>query len=346
MGLRQLAAPRVERAAAKAPLFAGVDLGGTNIKMGIVDSNGLTVAAHKFRTEGELGPVAAMQRTADQLTWLCEQTQIPSQEIVRVGLATPGTMDIPAGMILEPPNLPANWRNFAIRDCLAQAVGKKVSYENDANAAALGEFWVGTGEEYNSIVLLTLGTGVGAGIIIDGVPLDGAHSHGGECGHIIVDSSTDARPCGCGQRGHLEAYCSATALVKRASEELAAGRTSTLASLPSDGQLSARKLAEAAGDGDELALELITELATHLGRGLVTIAHTVDPAAIILGGAMNFGGPHTNQGIRFLAQATQTFQQLAFPVLARRINIAFAQLGGDAGFVGAAGTARRDYLAG
>lgn len=346
MGLSQLGAPRAERAAAKTPLFAGVDLGGTNIKLGIVDSNGLTIAAHKFPTHSESGPVDAMQRTAEHLTELCQINRIALAEIACVGLATPGTMDIPSGMILEPPNLPANWRHFAIRDCLSAAIGKKVYFENDANAAAFGEFWVGSGRDFDSIVLLTLGTGVGAGIILDGVPLDGQHSHGGECGHIIVDSAPDARLCGCGQRGHLEAYGSATALVKRAAESLESGRKSALAALAVEGQLTARRIAEAAGHGDALALELIDELATHLGRGLVTIAHTVDPAAIILGGAMNFGGPHTEQGKRFLAKVTTTFQQLAFPVLARQTKITFAELGGDAGYVGAAGAARRDYLAG
>ena len=140
---------------------------------------------------------------------------------------TPGTMDIPRGMFLQPHNLP-HWHYFPIRDCVAEAFGLPTAFANDANAAAYGEFWVGSGQKYHSIVMLTLGTGVGGGIIIGDLSVDGENSHGSECGHIIIDSSPTARMCGCGQPGHLEAYCSATALVKRTQELLANGRASSL----------------------------------------------------------------------------------------------------------------------
>ncbi len=341
-----LKAPRIAVSAARPPFFAGVDLGGTNIKLGILDCDGHTVAARSFSTLGELGPESAMQRSAQQLQAACHDIQLNLNQIIGVGLATPGTMDIPAGLILAPPNLPENWRHFPIRESLAAATGKKVIYANDANAAAFGEYWIGSGKAFASIVFLTLGTGMGAGIIIDGgFPLDGNHSHGGECGHIIIDSAPDARQCGCGQRGHMEAYCSATALVKQAEIQLAAGKQSALSSLANNNEeITALAIAEAADRGDSLALELIFELATHLGRGMVTIAHTVDPAAMILGGAMNFGGPNSELGNQFLAHVSDTFRQLAFPVLAEKIKIRFSELGSDAGYVGAAGMARRDYF--
>ena len=117
-------------------------------------------------------------------------------------------------MFLQPHNLP-HWHYFPIRDCVAEAFGLPTTFANDANAAAYGEFWVGSGQKFHSIVMLTLGTGVGGGIIIGDLSVDGENSHGSECGHIIIDNSPAARMCGCGQPGHLEAYCSATALVKR-----------------------------------------------------------------------------------------------------------------------------------
>ena len=335
--------PTTSLAKATAPFFVGIDLGGTNIKFGVVDSDGRTVSCDSISTDSERGVENAVARMANKVGTMLADSQIAADRVAAIGLATPGTMDIPAGMMLEPPNLP--WRHFPIRDALSRAAGMKVVYANDASAAAFGEFWVGGGAEFPSVVFLTLGTGVGSGIIIDGVPLDGHHSHGGECGHIIIDSSRDARICGCGQAGHLEAYCSATALVNRALELLQAGRESSISSRLAAGQeLTGLMIHEEAGTGDGLALELIMELATHLGYGMVTIAHTIDPAAMILGGAMNFGGEEDAVGQKFLAQVNQTFRSFSFPTLAELTQIVFARLGGDAGYIGAAGIARREHL--
>ena len=143
-----------------------------------------------------------------------EQAGMALTDAAHVGLVTPGTMDIASGMLLEPPNLPG-WSYFPIRDRVSHHTGLPVAYANDANAAAYGEFWIGSGAAYSSMVLLTLGTGVGGGIITNGQLLDGANSHGGEIGHMIIEAGRDARLCACGGRGHLEAYCSATGLRAR-----------------------------------------------------------------------------------------------------------------------------------
>src|SRR5690606_10042678 len=136
-----------------------------------------------------------------------KQAGLTPDKIARVGLGSPGTHDIPAGMLLDPPNLPG-WVNFPIRDRVQALCGLPLTFANDANCAAYGEYWVGSGKEFNSLVLFTLGTGIGSGIILDDMQLVGAHSHGGECGHSIIDYQPDARLCGCGNTGHLEAYCS------------------------------------------------------------------------------------------------------------------------------------------
>src|SRR5213076_556602 len=208
-------------------------------------------------------------------------------------------------------------------------------------AAAYGEFWVGSGEKFHSIVMLTLGTGVGGGIIIGDLSIDGENSHGSECGHIIIDSSPTARLCGCGQSGHLEAYCSATALVERTHELIAQGQATSLSQRISEtSQLTALMIAEEADRGDSLAYDTIMELATWLGLGIVTLMHTIDPGAVILGGAMNFGGHDDPVGRRFLEQVRSIVRKRAFPIPAQRTTIDFATLGGDAGFIGAAGIAR------
>ena len=328
---------------AQRPFFLGVDVGGTNIKVGLVDDLGRTLSFGSLPTEQDLGPDFAVQRIARCFQRLIDELGLGRKDVARIGLGTPGTMDIPVGLLLEPPNLPA-WCNFPVRDAVAYACGRPVTFANDGGAAAFGEFWVGSGREYRSIVMLTLGTGVGGGIIIGDLSIDGENSHGAECGHIIVDSRPDARMCSCGQSGHLEAYASATALIKRASESLAAGRESTLQDkLAAGKELSGLLLAEAAEENDALSVELVLETADYLSIGIVSLMHTIDPAAVILGGAMNFGGHDTPLGRRFLARIESEVRRMTFPVLAKRTIIDFARLGGDAGYIGAAGLARLAY---
>jgi glucokinase len=329
---------------ARRPLFLGLDVGGTNIKLGVVDDAGSVVAKTQIPTNEEAGPQDSVTRARHATDEMLRKLSLTRKDIAAVGLATPGTMDIPAGMILRPHNLP-HWYNFPIKKCVADAFSLPVTYANDANAAAYGEFWIGSGKVYHSIVFLTLGTGVGGGIIIGDLSVDGENSHGSECGHIIIDNSPSARMCGCGQPGHLEAYCSATALVKRAAQELEAkARKTTLANRVSKGEeLTALMVSEEAEIGDALSSDLIQELATWLGLGIVTLMHTIDPGAVILGGAMNFGGHDAPVGAKFIERVRSIVKTHAFPIPAQRTTIDFATLGGDAGFIGAAGIARLDF---
>ena len=208
---------------------------------------------------------------------------------------------------------------------MAAHCGLPVTFQNDANAAAYGEFWVGKGRDFHSMVLFTLGTGIGCGIIVGDLSIDGENSHGAECGHIIIDCSENARLCGCGQRGHLEAYASATAVVKRMHEALAAGRPSSLRKqLEHCRQLTPKMLAHEAAAGDALSLEIVAETARYLGVGIVNLMHTIDPNGVLLGGAMTFGGHESPLGRQFLAWIREEVGRRAFPVLAQRTVIDFA----------------------
>ena len=248
------------------PLFAGVDVGGTNIKLGIVDNLGKSLIQKSIPTDEERGPDDAMRRVARVLEQMMREAGVDAQEVVAVGLATPGTMDIARGMLLQPHNLP-HWWEFGIQDYLRQVCHKPVSFANDANAAAFGEYWVGSGTEYHSIVLFTLGTGVGGGIIIGDFSLDGENSHGGELGHVIIDCNDTARMCGCGQRGHLEAYANARGVVQRALEELERRPASTLgARLREEGELTPLMVAQEAEAGDAAARHVVLETAALLGN--------------------------------------------------------------------------------
>ncbi len=328
---------------AKRPFFVGVDAGGTNIKFGVVDDNGSTLAQDSIPTHGERTAEDAVARMAHKIPEILGSAGIESSEVAAVGLATPGTMDIPNGLILAPPNIPG-WRHFPIRDALQKATGIPVSYTNDANAAGFGEFWVGCGKEFSSIVLLTLGTGVGAGIVLQGRTIDGKHSHGAECGHVPIEIGPQARICGCGQPGHLEAYASATALVKRTTQLLSQGRESSLSARLQKGEpLTTRLLFEEAEAGDVLANEAILEAGSYLAVGIITVVHTIDPAAVVLGGAMDFGGHDAATGRKFLEHVRAEFRRQTFVTLAESTVIDFAQLGGDAGYIGAAGIAREAH---
>jgi glucokinase len=326
------------------PYFLGVDIGGTSIKLGVVDSNGAAVEKTSIPTEEEQGPQRAMQRCAQQMRDMVDQCRLQFDDIPWVGLASPGTMDIPAGRLLEPHNLP-HWYHFDIRDCLAEACGKPITFLNDANSAAYGEFWVGRGRDYHSLVMLTLGTGVGGGVIVHDISVDGEHSHGSECGHIIVDPSDSARMCYCGKPGHLEAYCSATAVVDVARETLAAGNESTLRQRMQAGEeLTALMIYEEASADDDFSRNLILETARWLGIGIVSLMHVIDPGAVVLGGAMDFGGNESPVGRMFIERIRQEVQTRAFPIPAKHVSVEFASLGSDAGFLGAAAAARAAYL--
>jgi glucokinase len=327
-------------AEAQAPFFAGVDLGGTNIKVGVVDDQGRSVAYRTIRTESHRGPEDATRRMAEAVHAAVAEAGIDLKDVPRIGLGSPGTMDIPAGMLLQPVNL-KGWDDFPIRDRLAEHAGRPVAFANDAAAAAYGEYWVGSGRDFHSLVLLTLGTGIGCGIIVGDLSIDGENSHGAECGHIIINCSEEARWCCCGQRGHLEAYASATAVIKRAQEALDARVPSSLAArLEAGATLTPKLIAEEAEGGDVLSNEIVLDTARYLGIGIVTLVHTIDPNGVLLGGAMTFGGKETSLGRRFLDRIREEFRARAFPVLARRTRIELASLGSDAGYIGAAGIAR------
>jgi len=322
------------------PLFLGVDVGGTNIKLGVVDDEGESVCYTKFPSQADQSPQPTIEQIRPTTEKLLSETDFSFEDIAAVGVGTPGPMDIEGGRLLTPYNMPG-WHHFPIRDQLEKATGKPVSYTNDAGAAAFGEYWIGSGRQYSSMVLITLGTGVGCGIIVNDLSIDGAHSHGAEIGHIIIDTSPDALICSCGKAGHLEAYASATGIVARAKTALCSHPESLLSKSNGESSpLSALAVSQAASSGDPLAKDLVKQTAEYLGRGIATIAHIIDPEAFILGGAVNFGGDDTPLGRSFLDDVIAETRRLVFPVLAEKLVVNFAKLGSDAGYVGAAGMAR------
>lgn len=327
----------------EAPYFVGVDLGGTNVKVGVVDDRGEPLSWMSIPTQVEDGPETATQRMGQAIKDAIAQAGLQTHDVARVGLGSPGTMDIPAGKLVKPGNLPG-WEEFPIRDYLAEQCELPVSFANDAGAAAFGESWVGSGRDFHSLVLLTLGTGIGCGIIIGDKSLDGENSHGAESGHIIIDYAEDARRCTCGGAGHLEAYASAVGVINRTRELLDNGSATSIHNRLGKGErLTPKLVAEEAEAGDELALHIVQQTAMFLGVGIVSLMHTIDPSGVLLGGAMNFGGAGHPLGQQFLNWVRDEVRRRAFAVLAERTAIEFASLGADAGYIGAAGIARVDH---
>ena len=324
------------------PYYVGIDVGGTNIKAGVVDDEGQSLSHVTCATEPTRGPEIGLENIARAAEMAIAQSGVPRSGLRGVGLATPGTMDIPAGCLIDPPNLPG-WINFPIRDRLKSRLQMPTVLQNDANAAAYGEYWAGGAKKAGSLVFWTLGTGVGCGIIIDHMIIEGAHSHGAECGHIIVQMD-NGRLCGTGQYGTLEAYAGAKALLARFEEALASGRTSSVSNILARGEtLTPLLIAQAAEGGDTLCEELILELARFMGIGTTSLMHTIDPEMVLFGGAMTFGRNESPLGRRFIQEIRNEVKKRSFPITAAKTAIDFATLGGDAGYIGAAGCARLKF---
>lgn len=317
------------------PFYLGIDLGGTSVKSGVVDDRGRPLSRVSVPTLAGRGAEAGVETLAEAGRLAVAESGLDWSRIAAVGLGSPGTMDLRAGMLLEPPNLPG-WDHFPIRDALARRLGKPTAFQNDGNAAAYGEFWAGAGIDAESLVMFTLGTGIGGGIIDHGRIIEGRHSHGAECGHIVIQAE-GGRLCPCGQPGHLEAYASATSLVRRAAEALDRGEPSVLAPLRAAGALTSEAIDRAADEGDALAGRLMRETAHYLAAGAVSMMHAIDPDLVLFGGGM------IAAGAPFLAAIRAGIRAMAFPTLAERTRVEFAALGGDAGFIGAAGCARLTF---
>jgi glucokinase len=330
-------------AEAELPLFVGIDVGGTNIKFGLVENRGQTLAYHSIPTQVERGVDDAVARMCEGVNDLLTKVGAKKEDVARIGLATPGPIDLATGMILRPGNLPT-WWDYPIRDKVAEACGVPVRYANDANAAAFGEYWMGAGNDARNMVLLTLGTGVGGGIVLDDYLVEGAHSCGAECGFILIDSRPEARRDTQDLTGTLEGYCGSYGVVGRAVDALQAGRESSLAGvLKSTGEITPLNIADAAEAGDPLAWEVVMDTARYLALGIMTLIHTVDPDSVVLGGAMTFGGAGHPLGEKFIARVRDEVRPRILSALQPTLRIEFARLGGDAGFVGAAGLARVEH---
>lgn len=310
----------------------GIDLGGTNIKAGLIDPQGLVEHKLSRVSDPQRGPEHVLADLAAMCDDLMRATRRERVDVCGVGIGTPGPLDFARGVILKAANLPG-WVNVPVRDRLSALLRLPVMLENDANAAAFGEYWAGAGRDRGDMVMLTLGTGVGGGVIVDGRLLHGHFGNAAELGHMIVEP--DGLPCPCGQRGCLEQYSSASGVARRVITAIESGRVSSLqAGLAAGYVPSSRDVSDAALAGDDVCGEIWREACRYLAVACVNIQHAFNPATIVLGGGL------AEAGERLLAPIAEEFAHQTWSLAGDQPAIVAASLGYDAGIIGAGGLAR------
>jgi glucokinase len=306
----------------------GIDVGGTDIKGGLVAADGQVIERAARATEVDGGVDHVIGRIAGLIDQLRNHNATSHLNLVGVGLGMPGTLSRKRGLIIAPPNL-AGWRNVPVVQRLEALTRLSILLDNDANFAALGEYLCGAGRGGGDMVLLTLGTGIGAGIILDGQLFHGAGENAAEFGHTIVH--VGGRRCGCGQLGCLEAYTSARHLIARVIDALDNGAVSSLrATRELAGRIEAADIVEAAQQGDELAESVWQDACRYLAIGCINVHAALDPDRIVFAGGMS------NAGDFLLAHVRRAAETLSSPMLGPLPELRIAELGNDAGFIGAA----------
>ena len=313
-------------------LFLGIDLGGTNIKIGAFDSDLNLIGRISSPNEDTLSPEDVVERICESVKALIKNIKSSLDDVVAIGIGSPGPTNLEEGVVLAAPNLPM-FKNVPLRQMLTDGLQKPVVLENDANAACFGEFTLGAAKGVKDMVFLTLGTGIGGGIISNGRIVHGYKDAAAELGHIIIHPG--GRLCGCKQKGCAEAYASATSTVARATEALEAGGQSSLSKIEN---FTCRDVYDHAKAGDKLALEITEGSADALGLLCVSLFHTTGPQKILFAGGVIAAGDF------LLNQIRAAFDKHIWPIKKEPLEICFATLGQDAGIIGTAALAKQHSI--
>jgi glucokinase len=322
----------------------GVDLGGTKIFAGAVSLDGArTSGMRSIATQPELGD----EGVADRMVGLIEgvildsmnETGANRKDFIGIGVGAPGPLDRERGVVVVAPNL--GWKDFPLRDRISSRLNLPVTLDNDANCATMGEFWLGAARGARNVVGITIGTGIGGGLIFNGELYHGSSDVAGEIGHTTID--VNGRHCKCGNYGCLEAYASGPAIATRAREALAREDNASMLTAIVDGQLdriTAELVYDAAKKGDGVANEIVRDTARYLGAGIATLLNVVNPDVVVVAGGV------TRAGDALFAPLRTEVRRRAFKPAVQAARIVPAELPGTAGVIGAVATFKMGMLGG
>ncbi len=309
-------------------LVMGVDIGGTSIKAALLDSSGTILSKREEPTPVSLGEDGVIARVGEIAVRLLETNRLDTHHLAGIGVGVPGAVNVQAGVVYHAVNL--GWKETPLREKLEAYLGIPVLVDNDANIAALGEMWKGAGQGTTDLIAITLGTGVGGGVIVNGQIIHGVNGASGEIGHMTMVPN-GGPPCNCGKTGCLESYASATAIIRAGTKRAQSGESALLSRLlAANGSLEAKDIFAAAQAGDEAALAIVDEAAFYLGLALSHLANVLNPGKIVIGGGVAAAGEFLFSRVR-----TSFTRFVAFPVAAASCEILPATLGNDAGVIGA-----------
>lgn len=307
--------------------YVGVDLGGTTIKMAFVNVYGEIIHKWEIPTNTNENGKYITTDIAKSIDRKLSELAEPKDKLHAIGIGAPGPVNSANGSIYEAVNL--GWTDYPLKDRLEVETGLPVIVDNDANLAAVGEMWKGAGDGSKELICVTLGTGVGGGIISNGEVVVGVNGAGGEIGHITVEPINGSQ-CNCGKKGCLETIASATGIVRLAKEAIAKNGESELAIKAEQEGLSAKLVFDLAKEGEPVASSVINYISAQLGLTLANLANALNPEKIILGGGVSKAGEHLVQSI------TSHFLPYLFPRAQKGVKLELATLGNDAGVIGAA----------
>ena len=305
-----------------------IDLGGTSLRAAVVDANGGIAGFVTGATEASRGPDAVIDRIVTALHDSLARASVDIAELAAVGIGAPGPLDWQTGVIHEAPNLPG-WREVPLVDRVAEAVGLPTFLENDANAAALAERQYGVGQGALNMLYVTVSTGVGGGLILDGQLWHGAYGSAGEFGHMTVDF--DGPLCDCGNRGCVEALAAGPDIAAWVGQQIAAGHASVL---HGQADLTGRDVVEAAQQGDALAVSALARAGQAVGFGVINVAHLVNLDMVVIGGGI------ANAGALLFDPLRATVRAHLLESTAPNLRIEPWSLGENVGLLGAAAAAR------
>ncbi|MGR9049371.1 ROK family glucokinase [Halobacillus faecis] len=307
--------------------YIGADIGGTTVKLAIIEETGTIKKKWEIPTNTANQGEAIPSDIAISISETLKEEAIDTSMVVGIGAGAPGFVDTTTGYIHEAVNI--GWKDFDFGNLLKELTGMTVWVDNDANLAALGENWLGAGEGCTELIAVTLGTGVGGGIIANGQILNGANGTAAELGHVTVVPNGGA-PCNCGKTGCLETVSSATGIVRKAKEAAEKHPESKLNEFINDSTLTSKNVFDASKDGDEAASGVIAEITDVLGMAIANMAIAINPEKIVIGGGVSKAGD------LLLEPLEKAYRKYALPRTAEASSFGIAELGNDAGVIGGA----------